>query len=192
MKPITILTVIFALATLIACDDTITPQGNTPSYVLELVEESFNRQGISVLDGVLSTDFVFYFNPIDVGDDVEGFTIPESWDRDSHMRACDNMFSQAYSINFSIDTTGIEEPEGGATTFAASDIWIVITVMINSLNGFQAEGPCDFEFVNDTSAGYDDWKVNAWYDRTAIPNSAGLSSTPTEPPSFGAILAMFY
>jgi len=192
MRPIIILTVIFVLTTLVACkDDTITPNGNTPAYVLELVEESFNRQGISVLDGVLSTDFVFYFDPNDVGTNIGDFSIPVSWDRDSHMEACGNMFEHAYSIDFNIVTTGIEDPEEGTTTFVANNVWIDIIVMIDPGFGYGPEGFCDFGFTNDTSAGYDDWKVNAWYDKTAVAGSAGLSSN-TMSASLGVILAMFY
>jgi hypothetical protein len=192
MKPITILTVIFTLTTLIACkDDTITPQGNTPAYALELVEESFNRRGISVLDGVLSTDFVFYFDPNNVGDEIEGFIIPVAWGRDSHMEACSNMFSEAYSIDFDIVTESIEDPEEGATTFVTNDVQIDIRVMVDAVNGYRAKGVCDFVFVNDTSAGCDDWKVSEWYDKTASAGSVGLSATATES-SFGTILAMYY
>ncbi len=192
MRPITLITVVFVIATLIACDeDTITPQGNTPAYVLELLEESFNRQGISVLDGVLSTDFVFYFDLNDVGKYIDGFEIPVSWNRDDHMRACGNMYEQAYSIDFNIVTTGIEDPEEGAITFVANNIQIRIVVMIDATNGFVATGFCNFELTNDTSAGYDDWKVSKWYDKTVSAGSAGLLSV-RETSSLGSILAMFY
>jgi hypothetical protein len=192
MRTITILIVVFTLVTLIGCkDDTITPQGNTPSYVLELVGESFNRRGISVLDGVLSTDFVFYFDPNDVGNDVEGFIIPVSWGRDSHMEACGNMFDNAYSIDFNIVTNGIEDPKEATTTFETNDVQIDIRVMVDSVNGFRAKGVCDFEFTNDTSAGYDDWKVSTWYDRTSRPSSVGLLSNES-PATLGSILAGFY
>ncbi len=188
LKPLTVLLI---LTTLIACDDITTPDGNTPAYVLELLEESFNRQGISVLDGVLSTDFVFYFDPKDVGKDVGGFIIPLSWNRDDHMTACGNMFEQAYSINFNINTTLVEDPEEGATTFEANDVPIRIVVMVDATNGFLADGFCDFELTNDDSAGYDDWKVSKWYDDTSPRVSTGLSSTGV-PSSLGSILARYY
>ncbi|UCE26251.1 MAG: hypothetical protein JSW52_07760 [Candidatus Coatesbacteria bacterium] len=193
MRPITLLTVIFIIATLIACDeDTIRSQGdNTPADVLELLEESSNRGAISVLDGVLSTDFVFYFDLNDIGTFVGDYMIPTFWNRDYFMRACGNMFDLAYLINFDIVTTGIENPEEGATTFEVYNVHIRFLVMIDANNGFTANGVCDFEFTNDTSAGYDDWKVSKWYDDTSPRGSAGLSSTGT-PTSLGNILASFY
>ena len=192
MRLIAILAVLIAITTFIACkDDIITPQGNTPTDVLELIEESFNRQGISVLDSVLSTDFVFYFNPADVGTPVDGYIIPDSWNRDDYMRACGNMFTEAYSVEFEVDTTGVENPEDGVTNYEAYNVTVYILVMIDATNGFIADGVCDFEFINDTSGGYDDWKVSKWYDRTLQYGSAVLSGTLMEP-SFGVILAMFY
>ena len=191
MRPITLLTVVFTLTTLVACNDTISPQGNTPAYVLELLEESFNRRGISLLDELLSTDFVFYFNTNDVGKVIGEFTIPVSWGRDSHMEACSNMFSQAYSIDFEVVTAGVEDPEEGATTYVAKNVQITILVMVDATNGFIANGFCNFELTNDTSGGYDDWKVSEWYDRTSAGGSAGLSNTPTAK-SLGLIFAMFY
>jgi hypothetical protein len=111
MRYVTLLIVVFVLATLIACEDSVGPGGNSPADVLELVQESFNTRAVSVLDGVLSDDFTFYFDPRDVGDDVGGFVIPASWGRDDHMAACENMLSQIYSIDFNINTTDVGDPE---------------------------------------------------------------------------------
>ena len=190
MKPVTLLIVVFTLATLIACEDSVGPGGNSPAYVLELVEESFNRRAVSVLDGVLSDDFIFYFNPNDVGDTIGEFVIPASWGREDHMAACSNMFDLVYSINSIIDTTDVENPEEGATTFDANQVPVQVLVMVDSVNGFATHGFFDFKLVYDDSAGYDDWKVSEWYDDTPTGSSTGLLSA-TGIPSFGAILAMF-
>jgi hypothetical protein len=192
MKPVTLLTVVFTLATLIACEDSVGPGGNSPAYVLELVEESFNRRAVSVLDGVLSPDFVFYFDPLDVGHDVGGgFIIPECWGWDEYMQACSNMLEQVYSIDFNVNTTDVGDPEEGATTFEANHVPMRILIMIDSVNGFLAEGFFDFELVYGDSAGYDDWKVTEWRDDTAIERTTGLPSA-TAPASFGTILASFH
>jgi hypothetical protein len=191
MRPVTLLFVVFALATLIACnDDTITPQGNTPADVLEILEESFNRRAVSVLDGVLNDDFIFYFDVNDVGHEVGGYIIPASWGRDDHMAACGNMLEQVYSIDFIVNTTDIEDPEGGATVFEANHVPARLLIMVDANNGYLAQGFFDFELVYDDSAGYDDWKVSDWYDDTCPGLSGGLSSTGVEH-SFGTILAMF-
>jgi hypothetical protein len=194
MKHVTLLTVAFALLTLIACEDSTGPQGSTPIYTLELMEESFNRQCplcISLLDDLLSDDFVFYFDPSDVGQEIDGFQIPASWTRDHHLRACENMFEQAYSINLNFNTTDIDDPEEGAPSFEANNVLTRLLVMVDSTNGYLADGFCDFEFTNDTSAGHDDWKVSKWYDHTWSWNSSVLSSNET-PTTLGKILARYY
>jgi hypothetical protein len=191
LKPLTVLLI---LTTLIACEDSTGPQGSTPAYTLELMEESFNRQCplcISLLDELLSDDFIFYFDINDIGQEIDGFQIPASWTRDHHMRACENMFEQAYSINLNFNTTGINDPEEGVPSFEANNVQTKILVMVNSTNGYLAQGFCDFEFANDASAGHDDWKVSKWYDRTGFPDSFVVSDV-RRPSTLGLILAQYY
>lgn len=194
MRIITLLIVILALVTIIACkDDTITPRVNTPAYVLELLEGYFNRRAVSGVDGVLSNDFVFYFDTRDVGDYVDGYGIPESWSREDIMKACANMLEQAYAVDFSVSTAHLEDPEEGSTTYEANSVQIKLLIMEDSIIGFLAQGFCGFELTNEGSAGYDDWKVSMskWYDYTA-PVGYTESSSTREGVSLGSIFARYY
>ncbi|UCE26715.1 MAG: hypothetical protein JSW52_10265 [Candidatus Coatesbacteria bacterium] len=193
MRPVTILAVIFVLTTLMACTDTVAPRINTPAQVLEFLEESFNRQELSVLYKYLRSDFVFYFDPDNVGDEIDGFTIPVSWDRYNIFGACSNMFEEAYSIDFEVVTAGVGDPDDEATTYSAYNVQIRLVVMTDALNGHLADGYCDFEFIYNGPSGYGGygWEVSKWYDRTSPIGSTGLSNNTT-PKSLGLILAYYY
>jgi hypothetical protein len=193
MKPITILTIVFTLTTFIACKDggTTPETGNSPAYVLEVLEESFNKRDVSGVDGVVSDNFVFYFDTRDVGDYVDGYEIPKYWDREDFMKACANMLEQAYAVDFSVSTANLEDPEEGSTTYEAYNVQIKLLIMEDSINGFLASGFCDFELKNEGSAGYDDWKVSKWYDHTAPEGYVELSNM-REGVSLGSIFARFY
>ncbi|NIT35161.1 MAG: hypothetical protein GTN49_01455, partial [candidate division Zixibacteria bacterium] len=69
-----------------ACEEEVEPPPppaplNTPAEVLKSVEISFNQRDIEILKNSLSPDFVFYFDPDDVGQNPPGsqYRIPESW-----------------------------------------------------------------------------------------------------------------
>lgn len=188
LKPLAVLLI---LTTLIACDDAITPQGNTPAYALELIEESFNRRSISLLDELLSNGFVFYFDPNDIGSTVGDYEIPESWDRDDFTATCENMFSEADLIELNFNTTDVGDPEEGYIAVTLKDVPTTMLVMVTPAGGYYIEGLCDFEFANDTYGGYDNWVVGEWYDFTASSYFASATHNP-DGVSLGCILAIYY
>lgn len=187
LKPLTVLLI---LTVLIACDDAVTPRGNTPAYTLELLEESFNRRAVSLLDGVLSDDFIFYFDPVDIGSTVGDYEISESWNRDEFTATCGNMFSDAALIEINFNTTDVGDPEEGADTFVLKDVPTSLLVMVTPTGGYYAEGLCDFDFTNDTSGGYDTWVTGDWLDFTAS-TLVHAADKPAEK-SIGYILAIYY
>ncbi|UCE26719.1 MAG: hypothetical protein JSW52_10290 [Candidatus Coatesbacteria bacterium] len=193
MRIVTFIAVVLILTTLTACTDTVAPRVNTPAQVLEFLEESFNRGGISILDGVLSADFVFYFDQNDVGDVIDDFIIPVSWDREAHLEACGNMFGQAHSIDFEVVTDGLENPDEGTNTYEAYNVFIDLTVMVDATNGYRARGVCDFELTYNESVSNNDvgWEITNWYDKTLQPCTESLPSNIMEV-SLGLILATFY
>jgi hypothetical protein len=178
------LLVVAILLSFTACDDagtTTPPLGNTPAQVLEALERAFQERDAELLDGLIDTEFTFHFDPKDVGKQVGDYTIPAMWGREETLAACGNMFTEAYSIDFLVVTKNTGEPDDGATEFTARNIQVTLLVMVDSMNGAQADGFCDFGFVNDDSAGYDDWTIIDWWDRT----SEGLWS-------LGLILVQYY
>ncbi len=164
----------------------------SPVNVLKNVELAFNHRDVDLLKAMLSTNFVFYFDPRDVGQSPPGshYIIPESWTRDEFLAAVNNMFRKAYSINLAIPTGGVGTPGENETTYRADNIPLSILVMVDELNGFIADrGYCNFEFERYYSpAGKKYWRVTKWWDRT----SEGYDEHPgVSPSSLGRILALF-
>ncbi len=177
-----------ALAVLLsftACDETVViddwPPGNTPKGVLELIEDTFYSRDIDDLGGCLANNFTFYFDEDDVGDGPGDYIIPESWGRDKFLEVAGKMFDEAYDIQMDINTSNVGTPDEGDTIYFARDVEVRLLVMVDATSGFLAQDYCDFEFVNDDSAGYDNWLITNWWDHT----SEGISSV-------GSILAWFY
>ncbi len=169
------------------------PEATSPAAVLENVEISFNQADIKILLSVLSKDFVFYFDPNDVGQNPPGskYEIPESWSYTEFWSAVENMFQKAYSIKLSIPTSHIGTPGENETKYNADNIPIDLLVMVDKLNGYGAnQGFCNFAFESYTSeAGKKCWRLTKWWDRTAVPAADGRLGA--EPTSLGKILAVF-
>ncbi len=200
MKKVIIASLAVALLTL-ACgeEEGVTPrqpdrvEPTSPANVLKNVAISFNQRDIILLRAMLSTDFVFYFDPRDVGSSPPGkpgYMIPESWSYTEFWQALNNMFDKAYAINLSIPTSGVGEPGENETEYQADNVNISLLVMIDELNGFIAEGGyCNFEFERYESAGGKKyWRLTGWWDRT----SSGYDKNPgVEPASLGRVLSLF-
>ena len=197
-----IMTGLVAIAILaLACgeEEGVTPtvpdrlEPTSPVNVLKNVVISFNQQDINLLKAMLSEDFIFYFDPRDVGNSPPGsqYEIPESWSYVEFWNAVGNMFDKAYSINLSIPTGRVGTPAENETTYGAENITISLLVMITELTGFIADGGyCNFEFERYESAGGKKyWRLTGWWDRT----SEFLDMYPgVEPTSIGRILTLFY
>ena len=145
-----------------ACEEEVEPPPppppgprNTPAEVLKNVEISFNQRDIENLKKSLSPDFVFYFDPDDVGRHPPGseYLIPESWSYAEFRQAVENMFTKAYSISLTIPTGNVGMPGEKETKYKTENIPINLLVMVDKLNGYQADqGYCNFAFesyVND-------------------------------------------
>jgi hypothetical protein len=200
MRPITLLPIILALALLIlSCSEENPPTGpegwqelTSPFNTLWDVRYCFNHFEETDMSKwfatLVSDDFVFYFDPDDIGDNVGEYTIPAFWTKDEFVNAVRNLFKQAYSITLNIPVLEQGEevfgkPAEGDTTFLKSNVTINLIVMVNEETGYQAQGFCDFRF----SKGSDGlWRLCEWRDHT----SSQLLSI--QPASLGEILAMFY
>ncbi len=185
---------------LLACggEEGVTPrvpdrvEATTPANVLRNVEIAFNQRDVNLLKAMLSENFVFYFDPRDVGQSPPGKTyiIPESWSYTEFWMALSKMFDNAYRINLSIPTGGVGTPSENETTYRADNVTLSLLVMVDELNGFIAEaGYCNFEFERYESAGGKKyWRLTKWWDRT----SQGYDEYPgVESASLGKLLALF-
>jgi len=148
------------------------PVMNSPVNVLKTIEIAYNQGNINYYKGALSENFVFYFDPDDVGQTPPNgskYVIPESWTYTEDWDATQRMFANAYSISLTIPTAGVGEPDPEATTYKAENISIKLLVMIDEVNGFIADtGYCDFEFEEyQNETGADRWRLRKWWDRTA-------------------------
>ena len=196
-----IMTGLVAIAILaLACgeEEGVTPtvpdrlEPTSPVNVLKNVVISFNQQDINLLKAMLSEDFIFYFDPRDVGNSPPGsqYEIPESWSYVEFWNAVGNMFDKAYSINLSIPTGRVGTPAENETTYGAENITISLLVMITELTGFIADGGyCNFEFERyEGASGKKYWRLTKWWDRT----SEFFDAYPgVAPASLGNLLALY-
>ena len=192
MRNITVIGLVVAvLLTFTACDEKETPlvppPGNTPAHVLRSLIYAFNNRDVETLDRALADDFTFHFDPNDVGNDMDGYIIPDSWGRDDHLTACGNMFEQAYSIDFDVVYETIGNPDDGADEFDASKVQIRLLIMVDAMNGFLGQGPCNFKLVNESLDGNNNWVISDWWDYTAHHGTFESAA----PSSLGSILAGF-
>ncbi|MGD8718774.1 MAG: hypothetical protein PVH29_08125 [Candidatus Zixiibacteriota bacterium] len=143
----------------------------SPAAVITNISVAYNQRNIDLYKAAMSSNFVFYFNPADVGQNPPGgstYVIPESWTYTEDWQATDRMFQLAYSIDLAIPTGSIGEPEEGATTYRAENVTISLLVMVDELNGYIAnQGFCDFEFEQyKNNNGEYRWRLTGWWDNT--------------------------
>ncbi len=198
-----IITLAAALALLaLSCgeEEGVTPQEpdrlapTSPANVLENVELAFNNRDVDLLKAMLSTAFVFYFDPDDVGQNPPGslYRIPESWSYTEFWIVVNKILTKAHSVSLTIPTGNVGTPGENETKYRADNISIDLIVMVDELIGYQAnQGYCNFAFESYTSeTGKKCWRLSGWWDRTAVP-AAGVRFA-LAPSSFGRILAIFY
>jgi hypothetical protein len=200
MKRATVYTLAAAGALLAAgCfEDVPPPRGDrveptTPARVLTNVAASFNQRDIGILKAMLSEDFVFYFDPRDVGQTAPGkpYIIPESISYTEFWKVVENMFNFAYSISLSIPTERVGKPDEEETTYLAENIPLDLLVMVDEKNGFIADnGYCNYEFERyEAASGKKYWRLTGWWDRTSEAYDADPGIAPS---SFGRILALYF
>jgi hypothetical protein len=169
------------------------PEPTAPANVLENVELAFNNRDVDLLKAMLSAEFVFYFDPKDVGERApgRGYIIPEYWSYTEFWNAANNMFTEAYSISLTIPTDQVGTPGENETTYTAEKISISLLVMADELSGYLADnGYCNFDFESYTSKkGKKQWRLTNWWDHTAVPADC---RTGVSPPSLGKVLAVYY
>ncbi len=146
-------------------DEPIVP--DSPENVIYNLELAYNKRDINLYKQCLSPQFTFYFNPIDVGNDADGYIIPSSWGYEEDWTATQNMFTRAYDISMQLPEHLIDDPPDGATTYTAENITVSLLVMVNADNGFIANrGTLEFNFETYDSNGKTYWRIKDWRDFT--------------------------
>jgi hypothetical protein len=140
-----------------------------------------------------SKNFVFYFDPDDVGQSPPGsqYEIPESWSYTEFCTAADNMLQKAYSLSFTIDAEKVGSPPAGANKYRAEGVKLKFLVMVDELNGYLVDqGYFNFEFERyEAASGKSFWRLVKWWDFTAYPYGDRAAPAPA---SFGRALALYF
>jgi hypothetical protein len=146
-------------------EDPVVP--DSPENVIYNLEIAYNKRDINLYKQCLSPQFTFYFNPIDVGNDVNGYEIPTSWGYEEDWTATQNMFTFAYDISMWLPANDIGTPPDGASSYNVDNISVSLLVMVDADNGFIANlGTVEFTFETYDSNGKTYWRVKDWRDFT--------------------------
>lgn len=162
-----------------------------PKYVLINLCTSFDYRHLKILKASLCDDFVFYFNPEDVGAKVNGYVIPERWTGDEFYAAAANVFARAFYVELYLRYYGIGTPGPGESEFLATDVRASLEVLTDRYSGHSTGGGyCDFGFRGYAPGdGKTYWRISRWWDRTYAEPPAG---DEYEYASLGRILAMYH
>ncbi|MCP4231787.1 MAG: hypothetical protein GY771_16785 [bacterium] len=178
----------------VACKDPIAPEptyfGLTPSQCIYYLEQAFNDRGISIFEIQLSPGVVFYFGPYDIGDYVNGYKIPETWDFDHIRRATWNIIRPyesggAFDVSMDLSEGDVGAPPEGATEYTAEDISTNVLIMTDENTGILVSmGTLEFAFEKTNNREVDYWRINELRDHTGFYRKGSWS--------LGALLAYFY
>lgn len=157
-----------------------TPDLGSPAKTLNTVETAINEGNIELLSLCLSDDFHFYFNSDDIGDTVDGYEIPASWNNNEFIQAFGNVFDNAYSVTVTIGYDDVGEPNETDVEFSADNVLLYFVVFIGETDAYLAEGFINLKFIKDTAGDNVEWLISDWYDET------------TTVTTFGYVLAYFY
>ena len=195
MRTVIIITLsITVLLSFTACDEGLVPPpglpySNTPAEVLEQIEDSFLVRDVTDLEGLLTADFTFHFDDDDVGKQVGEYTVPESWTSGDFLNPVSRIFNNAHSVEISIVTANIGEPDSDDTAYTADNVQIRFLVMVEPYYGYFAQGFVTFEFgVEYNEKDEKEWLVTGWRDDTSPAGTGGRNVTEA---SFGEILVGF-
>lgn len=195
MKRILLISIALAVLLGVACEDEAgsTFCATSPAECIQYLEQAFNDRDIAIFETQIAPDFIFYFNEDDVGEEVNGYTIPETWDYEHEHRAVWNIVRPyaeggVYDISMQLPENDIGTPPEGATEYTVDTIGISLLVMFDTSNGAIANmGTLGFTFVKTNDGGTDYWRIKEWRDFTYVKGEKTL-----EYMSLGGVKAYFY
>lgn len=162
-----------------------------PKFVLMNLSSAFDWRHRKILKANLCDDFLFYFDPHDVGATVNGYVIPERWTRDEFYAAAANLFVEAYNADLDFVLYRVPPPGPGETYFRVEDVVTACEVYVDPYTGYATYGGySDFEFRGYAPGdGKIYWHVARWWDRTYVePPGDGQVEYAT----LGRILATYH
>lgn len=163
----------------------------SPANVLRNVELAFNTRDISLLKATLGRNFVFYYDPREVGRKPPGGEprVPKSSSYTEIVRRVNYLFEKAPFISLTLEIRIIARPKPEENTYRADYVKVKLIVMLDELRWFVREGysRVGFEKYADKN-GKNYWRITAWWDRTG--GGYGEYLAPTAP-SPGTALATF-
>jgi len=187
-------TFVFLLATLTGfsgCSRAPTAPSSTPSwyertqprYALADVEIAINSFDRAQLEACLAADFVYYFDPAEIGEQYNGYTVPVFWDRDTFVAAVDAFIEHTASVEVNTAWQTCEAPAPAETTYYAANFPFLATVIADNGAGYRLdEGNCNYAFERDARG---KWTLAKWWDRTYGCGCAGV------PLSWGQLLIRY-
>jgi hypothetical protein len=100
---------------------------NTPSGVVASLEQAINNLNDTAYRGLMHDSMTFYFDDDDVGDEVNGYTIPESWPLSIDYPEVKSFFVETYSMNCEIDENAVGAPATEAETYTSPPVTFILT-----------------------------------------------------------------
>ncbi len=195
MKRILLISLSLAVLLGASCKETTEPEGPgiygaTPAECIYNLELSFNDRDISIFEIQLAPDFTFWFKYTDVGDNTNGYTIPETWDFVHIKRAVWNIVRPysdegAYSVSLQLPENDIGTPPEGDSEYTAEDITVMAIVYIDENTGILVDGgSLEFRFKKTNIDGLDYWHIDELRDNSGDHGKGAWS--------LGAMMAYWY
>jgi hypothetical protein len=100
---------------------------NTPSGVVASLEQAINNFNDVGYRALMHDSMTFYFDDDDVGDEVNGYTIPESWPLGIDYPEVKSFLANAYSINCEIDEDAVGTPAMESEAYSSPPVTFVLT-----------------------------------------------------------------
>lgn len=158
------------------------PANSEPKYVLANLQYSFNHRDEENLQACLGADFVFYFDPTDVGRIAgENYLIPASWGKADLKRAARNIFERAQTLSFSVAWENLGTPGEEVEYVLKENVAAELVVTLEGNVVYRGTGSGDFGFSKEAP---ETWKLAKWQDGTG-PGAEEVSN-------LGFLLASFY
>ena len=136
-----------------------------PKNVIYNLELSFNKRDINLYKQCLSPNFTFHFHPDEVGLEVNGYVIPETWSYEEDWAAVRKMFGDAYNINMYITENDVGNSNEGVTTYTANHVRMELVVTFDTgfwIKSYRATGTFKFEIYRKNGNVY--WRITDWWD----------------------------
>lgn len=171
-------------------------QAASPTEAADLFVYAMEGKHTDRYDSLLARDFVFYFNPLDAGND--SLDIPPSWGLEDEMQAVSNMFAASdvedIILDWRPDPAVSSDATGADSLVRIRNITLEVTQRLPSGEPLflQVAGDAWFHMRRESwtrPEGDPVWKIVRWDDKTQI---FSISSTATEQTTWGQIKDLFH